>query len=161
LLLAAAAVLLAGVSAGDASDVQRAAIGCLVYGGTYYLLWWILPGFGFGDVRLGFLLGLVLGYLGWPEFLTGLLLAQFLGGLVLVFSVGEHDRMGDRSRLPAHDGADVREPGSDRGAAAGPQAVDGPALVWFEIAEEQNIFPMMPAGKGLSDLIEKWGGADE
>jgi acetolactate synthase-1/2/3 large subunit len=41
------------------------------------------------------------------------------------------------------------------------QAVDGPALVWFEIAEEQNVFPMMPAGKGLSDLIENWGGADE
>ena len=41
------------------------------------------------------------------------------------------------------------------------QAVDGPALVWFEIAEEQNIFPMMPAGKGLSDLIENWDGADE
>jgi len=41
------------------------------------------------------------------------------------------------------------------------QAVVGPALVWFEIAEEQNVFPMMPAGKGLSDLIEKWGGADE
>jgi acetolactate synthase-1/2/3 large subunit len=41
------------------------------------------------------------------------------------------------------------------------QAVDGPALIWFEIAEEQNVFPMMPAGKGLSDLIEKWDGADE
>ncbi len=41
------------------------------------------------------------------------------------------------------------------------QAVDGPALIWFQIAEEQNVFPMMPAGKGLSDLIEKWGGADE
>ena len=41
------------------------------------------------------------------------------------------------------------------------QGVDGPALIWFEIAEEQNIFPMMPAGKGLSDLIEKWDGADE
>ena len=41
------------------------------------------------------------------------------------------------------------------------QGVDGPALVWFEIAEEQNIFPMMPAGKGLSDLIENWDGADE
>jgi acetolactate synthase-1/2/3 large subunit len=41
------------------------------------------------------------------------------------------------------------------------QAVDGPALIWFEIAEEQNVFPMMPAGKGLSDLIENWGGADE
>ncbi len=36
------------------------------------------------------------------------------------------------------------------------QGVDGPALVWFEIAEEQNVFPMMPAGKGLSDLIEHW-----
>jgi acetolactate synthase I/II/III large subunit len=41
------------------------------------------------------------------------------------------------------------------------QSIDGPVLIWFEIAEEQNIFPMMPAGKGLSDLIEKWGGADE
>jgi acetolactate synthase I/II/III large subunit len=41
------------------------------------------------------------------------------------------------------------------------QQVEGPALVWFEIAEAQNVFPMMPAGKGLSDLIEKWGGADE
>jgi acetolactate synthase-1/2/3 large subunit len=47
------------------------------------------------------------------------------------------------------------------GAIRDAQAVDGPALIWFEIAEEQNVFPMMPAGKGLSDLIEKWGGADE
>jgi acetolactate synthase I/II/III large subunit len=47
------------------------------------------------------------------------------------------------------------------GAVRAAQAVEGPALVWFEIAEEQNVFPMMPAGKGLSDLIEKWGGADE
>ena len=38
------------------------------------------------------------------------------------------------------------------------QAAEGPALVWFEIAGEQNVFPMMPAGKGLSDLIETWGG---
>jgi acetolactate synthase I/II/III large subunit len=41
------------------------------------------------------------------------------------------------------------------------RAVDGPALVWFSIAETQNVFPMMPAGKGLSDLIESWEGADE
>ncbi len=41
------------------------------------------------------------------------------------------------------------------------QAVKGPALVWFEIASEQNVFPMMPAGKGLSDLIEKWGEGPE
>jgi acetolactate synthase-1/2/3 large subunit len=41
------------------------------------------------------------------------------------------------------------------------QAVDGPSLVWFEIAETQNVLPMMPAGKGLSDLIETWKGPDE
>jgi acetolactate synthase-1/2/3 large subunit len=41
------------------------------------------------------------------------------------------------------------------------QAVDGPALIWFEIAEEQNVLPMMPAGKGLSDLIETWGAPEE
>ena len=40
------------------------------------------------------------------------------------------------------------------------QAADGPALIWFEIAGEQNVFPMMPAGKGLSDLIEEWGTAE-
>jgi acetolactate synthase-1/2/3 large subunit len=41
------------------------------------------------------------------------------------------------------------------------QAVDGPALIWFETEEEQNVFPMMPAGKGLSDLIETWGAPEE
>ncbi len=43
------------------------------------------------------------------------------------------------------------------------QAVDGPALVWFEIAAEQNVFPMMPAGKGLSDLLveQPWEGPEE
>ena len=53
------------------------------------------------------------------------------------------------------------KPEEVEGAILAAQAVDGPALVWFEIAEEQNVFPMMPAGKGLSDLIENWGGADE
>jgi len=42
-----------------------------------------------------------------------------------------------------------------RPAIEAANAVDGPALVWFEIASEQNVFPMMPAGKGLSDLIEE------
>jgi acetolactate synthase-1/2/3 large subunit len=55
----------------------------------------------------------------------------------------------------------VRTPEEVRPAVDAANAVDGPALVWFEIAEEQNVFPIMPAGKGLSDLIETWGGADE
>ena len=40
-------------------------------------------------------------------------------------------------------------------AIAAARAVNGPALVHFEIAEHQNVFPMMPAGKGLSDLLEE------
>jgi acetolactate synthase-1/2/3 large subunit len=41
------------------------------------------------------------------------------------------------------------------GAIAAARATDGPALIEFCIAEEQNVFPMMPAGKGLSDLLEE------
>ena len=40
-------------------------------------------------------------------------------------------------------------------AIAAARAVDGPALIEFCIAEQQNVFPMMPAGKGLSDLLEE------
>ena len=40
-------------------------------------------------------------------------------------------------------------------AIADARAVDGPALINFQIAQEQNVFPMMPAGKGLSDLLEE------
>jgi acetolactate synthase-1/2/3 large subunit len=40
-------------------------------------------------------------------------------------------------------------------AIASARAVDGPALIDFVIAQEQNVFPMMPAGKGLSDLLEE------
>ncbi len=47
------------------------------------------------------------------------------------------------------------------GAIRAAQATDGPALIWFEIEEAQNVFPFMTAGKGLSDLIESWGGPEE
>jgi acetolactate synthase I/II/III large subunit len=43
------------------------------------------------------------------------------------------------------------------GAIRAAQAVDGPALLWFETVEEQNVYPIMPAGKGLSDLIDAAG----
>jgi acetolactate synthase-1/2/3 large subunit len=46
-------------------------------------------------------------------------------------------------------------PDEVEGAIAAARAADGPALVHFVIAEQQNVFPMMPAGKGLSDLLEE------
>ena len=42
-------------------------------------------------------------------------------------------------------------------AIRGAQAHDGAALAWFEIEQTQNVLPMMPAGKGLSDLIDDTG----
>jgi acetolactate synthase-1/2/3 large subunit len=47
------------------------------------------------------------------------------------------------------------EPEEVDAAIAAARAVDGPALIEFVIAEQQNVFPMMPAGKGLSDLLEE------
>jgi acetolactate synthase-1/2/3 large subunit len=55
----------------------------------------------------------------------------------------------------------VRTPEEVDPAIRAAQAVDGPALVWFETAETQNVYPMMPAGKGLSDLIERWNEPEE
>jgi acetolactate synthase-1/2/3 large subunit len=51
----------------------------------------------------------------------------------------------------------VSTPNEVDAAIRAAQAVDGPALIWFEIEQEQNVYPMMPAGKGLSDLIEQRG----
>ncbi len=51
----------------------------------------------------------------------------------------------------------VSTPNEVDAAITAAQAVDGPALIWFEIEQEQNVYPMMPAGKGLSDLIEQRG----
>ena len=54
----------------------------------------------------------------------------------------------------------VSSPEGVREAIEAAEATAGPAFIWFEIAE-QNVFPIMPAGKGLSDLIEKWDGVEE
>jgi acetolactate synthase I/II/III large subunit len=70
----------------------------------------------------------------------------------------DYMKLADAFGIPAFQAATTQEVDEAIRAA---QAVDGPALIWFQIAEEQNVFPMMPAGKGLSDLIEKWGGAEE
>lgn len=65
----------------DLSSLERAGWGWLVIGG-WFLVFWVVTGgggWGYGDVRLSGLLGLALGYLGWPE---------LLGGLMLIFLVG-------------------------------------------------------------------------
>lgn len=89
------AALLDGSSAG----LARAALGWVVMGGFYFVLWFVHPaGIGYGDVRLAGLLGLALGYLGWGQLLTGMYAGFLLGGIggaVLALA-----RLVDRRRYP-------------------------------------------------------------
>jgi leader peptidase (prepilin peptidase) / N-methyltransferase len=90
--LAVLGVVVAAVGSHDRADLERAALGWLVAGGLYGLLWFVYPpGLGFGDVRLAGVLGVTLGYLGWGPLLVGLyggfLLGGVIGGLLRVSGV--------------------------------------------------------------------------
>ena len=74
--------LMVGVTlaSGDPSALVRAAGGWAVYGGVLGAMWLINPAsMGYGDVRVAGVLGLVLGYQGWPEVALGI----FLGPLIM------------------------------------------------------------------------------
>src|SRR5262249_29640892 len=67
---------------GYTSAVVHAALGWLVYGGLFAVLWFVYPrGLGFGDVRLAGVLGIALGWLGWGPLLVGLYGGLILGGV--------------------------------------------------------------------------------
>ena len=89
--LVVVAVLIGALLDEDWTDARRAVFGWVVYGGSFLVMWLITPGFGYGDVRLAGVLGLALGYVGWPAlllgFLGGLLLGALLGGLLALSKV--------------------------------------------------------------------------
>ncbi len=80
-----AAILLLGAAAGSAGDWQR--ILGMVGGGAVLLVGFAAlhllhrRGLGFGDVKLAGLLGLYLGFLGWPGVWWGTFFAIVLGGM--------------------------------------------------------------------------------
>ena len=87
-------VLVGWAVTGDSDAVVRAALGWLVAGGLYAVLWFIYPrGLGFGDVRLAGALGIALGWVGWGPLLVGVyagfLLGGVLGGLLSVLKIVE------------------------------------------------------------------------
>ncbi len=80
--LTVVAVLLAGAIDSDRDAMIRSALGWALMGGFFLVLWVVYPrGLGYGDVRLAGVLGLALGYVGWPELITGLYGAFLIGGL--------------------------------------------------------------------------------
>ena len=84
----ALAVPLLGIASlltGQLHPLVRAGLGGLAMAGGYLVLA-LLPGadLGLGDVKLAGLLGLLLGWLGWPAVLLGALLPHLLNGPVAV-----------------------------------------------------------------------------
>jgi leader peptidase (prepilin peptidase)/N-methyltransferase len=80
-LLLVLTIVVAGLASGDHDDLLRALIGWAVYGGIFFTFWFFFPGgWGYGDVRLSGLLGLLLGSLGWAEFYVGIMSGILLGG---------------------------------------------------------------------------------
>lgn len=66
-------------------DFGRAVVGGLIYFSGLFLLALIARGgFGFGDVKLAFLLGLFTTFRGWEHLIVGVFLAFFIGGLVAI-----------------------------------------------------------------------------
>jgi leader peptidase (prepilin peptidase)/N-methyltransferase len=75
-------VCVAAVLDEDPHRLLGSALGWLVMGGFYLLLWLAYPsGLGYGDVRLSGLLGIALGYLGWASLVTGLYAGFVLGAV--------------------------------------------------------------------------------
>ncbi len=75
-------ILIAAAIEGDTDGLVHAGLGWLVFGGFYFVMWYVYPkGLGYGDVRLSGLLGLALGYLGWGPVLVGLYAGFLLGGI--------------------------------------------------------------------------------
>jgi leader peptidase (prepilin peptidase)/N-methyltransferase len=80
-VLLAVLIPLAALADQDLDSLYRAGWGWLLVGGWFWLFWWLVNAWGFGDVRLARVLGPALGYLGWSQMLMGLVLILFVGAL--------------------------------------------------------------------------------
>ena len=83
----------AAIAADDTDRLLDAAIGAAIFGGTFFVIfvvadWYYgrkgLNAFGFGDVKLAFVLGTFLGYLRIALVPLGMMLAFFLGAVISI-----------------------------------------------------------------------------
>lgn len=65
----------------DLDSLYRAGWGWLILGAWFWIFWFALHAWGFGDVRLSRVLGPALGYLGWSQLLMGLVLILVVGAV--------------------------------------------------------------------------------
>ena len=94
-------IVLLAVASGVGQDwwpLVRALIAAALVAGFYLALGLALPhGLGLGDVKLGGLLALGLGWLGWPTITTGVLAAWGLAALVVLAGLVIRPGRGDRT----------------------------------------------------------------
>jgi leader peptidase (prepilin peptidase) / N-methyltransferase len=78
-----AMLAVAALVSDDLSALGRAMLGCLALSACFLVLGLIRPGqMGGGDIKLAGLIGLVLGWLGWPALIFGAALAFVLSAIV-------------------------------------------------------------------------------
>ncbi|WP_234356048.1 prepilin peptidase [Bifidobacterium merycicum] len=69
----------------------HALIGAVVLGAFYLLLALVWAGgMGGGDIKLAVLIGLTLGWLGWPQLIVGAFAAFFVGGIISIVLLALH-----------------------------------------------------------------------
>lgn len=99
-LLALGAVVDAVGGEGTGDDLLRALAGGLAYFGILFAIAAVARGgFGFGDVKLAFLLGVFLAFQGWEVLWAGILLAFLIGGVVAIALLATR-RKGRKDAIP-------------------------------------------------------------
>lgn len=99
-VVVAVLLALAAVTDSDLHHLERAALGALVLGGFYAVLWFVYPGgMGFGDVKLAPTLGALLAWVSWGALAVGAFAGFLLGG---AFGIGliVAGRGGRKSKVP-------------------------------------------------------------
>lgn len=101
-LAAIAAVVVVGLTTGDTGPMTVALVCMLVVRSIHWLMWWIhAAGFGFGDVRLSALTGLLLGTVGVGAAIVGVYGAFLLHAVPgLAIAVAKRDRAFLKTSLP-------------------------------------------------------------
>ncbi|QLQ10708.1 MAG: prepilin peptidase [Nocardioidaceae bacterium] len=76
--------VIAAIQRADWEPIWSMALGWVIFGGFFTLIWLLVPagGLGFGDVRLSGLLGLLLGLISWGSVLVGMFAGIMIAGLV-------------------------------------------------------------------------------
>jgi leader peptidase (prepilin peptidase) / N-methyltransferase len=87
LLACIAALAAVSIVRGDPHPLVRGLVAAVVLAGVYFILAIVTGGIGLGDVKLALVLGLLLGWLGWPYLIAGILVAHLLQGIVAIVAL--------------------------------------------------------------------------